>query len=144
LQQSKRTVAELPCSLSTWDLEDPVLRTLCSALGLIAIAMWQPILVQRSRETWVLPHTPSCFSALLKYTLQKINYAIVALHNLEFVLLFATQGPKARVGAPGLQQCIIFNFYKIPWLGAWLFHLNLISFIQYKYIFYNRWIDETY
>jgi hypothetical protein len=27
LQQSKRTVAELPCSLSAWKQEDPVLRT---------------------------------------------------------------------------------------------------------------------
>jgi hypothetical protein len=41
------------------------------------IATWQPIPVQRSRETWGLPHTPSCFSALLKYNLQKKNYALL-------------------------------------------------------------------
>jgi hypothetical protein len=78
LQQSKRTVAEVPYSLSVWDQEDPVLRTGFSALGLTAIAMWQPILVQSSREIWGLPHTPSCFTALLKYSLPKINYAIAA------------------------------------------------------------------
>jgi hypothetical protein len=46
-------------------------------------------------------------SALLKYSLQKINYAIAAWHNPEFVSLSATQAPKTRVGAPaaaGLQQ----------------------------------------
>jgi hypothetical protein len=68
-------------SISAWDQEDPVPRTWCSALGLVAIAMWQPIPVQRSRETWGLPCTPSCFAAVLKYTLQKINYTTAAQHN---------------------------------------------------------------
>jgi hypothetical protein len=64
------------------------------------IATWQPIPVQRSRETWGLPHIPPCFSALLKYSLQKINCAIAALHNPEFVLSFTARAPKTRVGAP--------------------------------------------
>jgi hypothetical protein len=100
LQQSKRTVAELPCSLSVWDKEDPVPRTWCSSLGLVGIATWQPVLVQRSRETWRLPCTPSCFSALLKHTLQKINYAIAAQHNPKFMSFFTTWASKTRVKAP--------------------------------------------
>jgi hypothetical protein len=56
-----------------------------SAPGLIAIVMRQPILVQRPRENWGLPCIPSCFSALLKYALQKINCAIAAWHFLVFV-----------------------------------------------------------
>jgi hypothetical protein len=86
--------------LSSWNLEDPVPRTLYSALGLIAIAMWQTILAQRSRETWGLPRTPSWFSALLKYSLQKINYAIAVQHNPEFMSLLTAEAPKTRVGAP--------------------------------------------
>jgi hypothetical protein len=62
--------------------------------------MWQPIPVQRSRETWGLPHTPYCFSALLKYTLQKINHTIAAWHNPEFMLLFMAWALKTRVRAP--------------------------------------------
>jgi hypothetical protein len=45
----------------------PGQRTWCSTLGLVAIATWQPITVHRSRETWGLPCTPSCFSILLKF-----------------------------------------------------------------------------
>jgi hypothetical protein len=52
-----------------------------------------------SRETRELTCTPSRLSALLKYTLQKINCAIAAQHNPEFVLLFTVRAPKARVGA---------------------------------------------
>jgi hypothetical protein len=101
------TVAEVPCSLSVWNWEDPVPRTWCSALGLIDITTWQPILVQKSRETCGLPRTPSCFSALLKYTLQKINWATAGWHNPKFMLLFTIQAPKTRVRAPaaaGLRQ----------------------------------------
>jgi hypothetical protein len=100
MQQSKRIVAELPCSLSALDQENPVPRTWYSKLELIAIAMWQPILIQMPRETWTLPSTPSSFSALLKYTLQKINHNIAAQHSPEFVSLIAAWALKASVGAP--------------------------------------------
>jgi hypothetical protein len=41
-------------------------------------------------------------SALLKYSLEKINYAIAAQHNLKFVSLFTTQAPKTRVRDPAV------------------------------------------
>jgi hypothetical protein len=44
--------------------------------------------------------TPSCFSALLKYSLQKINYAIAAHCKPEVMSLFAIRAPKTRVGVP--------------------------------------------
>jgi hypothetical protein len=52
----------------------------------------------------------------LKYTLEKINYAIAAQRNPEFMLLFTTWGPKTRVRAPaaaGLQQVVL-------WFGSTL------------------------
>jgi hypothetical protein len=35
----QKIVAKPPCSLSAWDWENLVRRTLCSTLGLVAIAM---------------------------------------------------------------------------------------------------------
>jgi hypothetical protein len=61
------------------------------------------------KENKGLPCTPSFLSALLKYSLQKINCAIAAQHNSEFMSLLAAQAPKARIGAPtaaGLQQVV--------------------------------------
>jgi hypothetical protein len=48
------------------------------------------------KETWGLPRTMYCLSTLLKYTLQKTNYAIAAWYNPKFVSLFATRAPKAK------------------------------------------------
>jgi hypothetical protein len=94
-------------------LGNPGLESMAFHSWACSLAMWQPVLVQRSRETWKLPHTPSCLSALLKYSLQKINCTIAAQHNPEFMSLFAARAPKARVGTPvaaGFQQVV-------PWLG---------------------------
>jgi hypothetical protein len=88
-----------------WDQEDPVPRTWCFALGLVDIATWQPILVQRSRETWELPRTPYLLSALLKYTLQIINYDIAAWHNLRSCCYSLLKHPRTESKAPLLLDC---------------------------------------
>jgi hypothetical protein len=89
MQQFKRIVVEKPCFLSVWDWENPVREHDVPALG----PSRSNVTANPSREVkgnLGLSHIPSCLSALLKYSLQKINYTIAARHNPEFVSVFTT------------------------------------------------------
>jgi hypothetical protein len=116
-------------------LGKPSWRTWCSALGLVAIATWQPIPVQRSRETWGLPCTPSCLSALLKSCLQKINCAIAARTTPSSCCYSPLKHPRPEL-EPLLQlnctaamveeKCLAFEAFRFQ------FHIHIYRLLQFK------------